>query len=53
MIRAMVPQPDVSLVTTFYIGRVTNDRTFLFRPILRREVVEARASSTATTSWCT
>ncbi len=42
VIRAMVPRPDVSLVTTFYFGEVTNDRTFLFPPILRREVREAR-----------
>ena len=42
VIRAMVPRPDVSLVTTFYFGRVKNDRTFLFPPILRREVLEAR-----------
>lgn len=40
VIRAMVPRPDISLVTTFYIGQVTNDRTFLFPPILRREVLE-------------
>lgn len=39
IIRAMVPRPDVSLVTTFFFGEVTNDRTFLFPPILRREVL--------------
>jgi uncharacterized protein (TIGR00661 family) len=44
VIRAMVPRPDVSLVTTFYFGEVRNDRTFLFPPILRREVLEARPS---------
>lgn len=42
VIRAMVPRPDVSLVTTFYFGEVKNDRTFLFPPILRREVLETR-----------
>jgi uncharacterized protein (TIGR00661 family) len=42
VIRAMVPRPDVSLVTTFYFGEVRNDRTFLFPPILRREVLDAR-----------
>lgn len=41
VIRAMVPRPDVSLVTTFYFGEVKNERTFLFPPILRREVLEA------------
>jgi uncharacterized protein (TIGR00661 family) len=40
VIRSLVPRPDVSLVTTFYFGEVTNDRTFLFPPILRREVLE-------------
>ena len=40
VIRLMVPKPDVSLVTTFYFGELKNDRTFLFPPILRREVLE-------------
>jgi uncharacterized protein (TIGR00661 family) len=40
IIRAMVPHPDVALVTTFYFGKVKNDRTFLFPPILRREVLQ-------------
>jgi uncharacterized protein (TIGR00661 family) len=40
VIRALVPKPDVSLVTTFYFGKVTNDRTFLFPPILRSEVLD-------------
>jgi uncharacterized protein (TIGR00661 family) len=42
VIRAIVPRPDVSLVTTFYNGRVKNDRTFLFPPILRRSILDAR-----------
>lgn len=42
VIRALVPRPDVSLVTTFYFGEVKNERTFLFPPILRREVLELR-----------
>jgi uncharacterized protein (TIGR00661 family) len=42
VIRAMVPRPDVSLVTTFYFGEVRNERTFLFPPILRKEVLEAQ-----------
>ncbi|MEM7306102.1 MAG: glycosyltransferase family protein [Planctomycetota bacterium] len=39
VIRSLVPQPDVSLVTTFWFGEVKNERTFLFPPILRREVL--------------
>ncbi len=38
VIRWMVPKPDVSLATTFIMGPVKNDRTFLFPPILREEV---------------
>ena len=41
VIRAIVPRPDVSLVSTFYFGETTNDRTFLFPPLLRREVLAA------------
>ena len=40
IIRALVPRPDVSLVTTFYFGAVKNRRTFLFPPILRQAVRE-------------
>jgi len=40
VIRAMVPRPDVSLVTTFLFGSTVNDRTFLFPPILRRGALE-------------
>ncbi|MBN1591600.1 MAG: hypothetical protein JW888_18945 [Pirellulales bacterium] len=40
IIRAMVPRPDVSLVTTFSFDDITNDRTFLFPPILRHEVLD-------------
>jgi uncharacterized protein (TIGR00661 family) len=40
VIRALVPRPDVSLVTTFFFGETLNERTFLFPPILRREVIE-------------
>ena len=40
VIRAMVPRPDVSLVTTFYFGQTKNDRTFLYPPILRRAVLD-------------
>ena len=42
IIRAMVPRPDVSLVTAFCFGETRNDRTFLFPPILRRAVLDRR-----------
>jgi len=45
IIRAMVPRPDVSLVTTFFFGEVRNERTFLFPPILRRRVLELEPQS--------
>ena len=41
IIRAMIPKPDVSLVTTFHFSRVTNDRTFCFPPLIREQVREA------------
>ncbi|MEO1998352.1 MAG: glycosyltransferase family protein [Planctomycetaceae bacterium] len=40
IVRAMVPRPDVSLATVFAFDETTNDRTFLFPPILRSEVLE-------------
>jgi len=45
VIRGLVPKPDVSLVTTFWFGDVKNDRTFLFPPILRREVLRAEPTN--------
>ena len=44
IIRAMVPRPDVSLVTTFYRGKSKNNRSFFFPPILREEVLSLQAS---------
>jgi uncharacterized protein (TIGR00661 family) len=44
VIRAMVPKPDISLVTTFFFGEVKNERTFLFPPILREEVLALEAT---------
>lgn len=38
VIKLMVPRPDVSLATTFYFSKPTNEHTFLFPPILREEV---------------
>jgi len=40
IIRSMIPKPDVSLVTTFHFNEITNDRTFCFPPILRKEVTD-------------
>jgi len=40
VIRLMVPTPDVALASTFFQGKVKNDRTFLFPPILRAEMGE-------------
>ena len=45
IIRAMVPRPDVSLVITFMPGVTTNQRTFLFPPILRRAVLETKPTA--------
>jgi len=39
IIRTLVPKPDVSLITTFYFGKTTNNRSFCFPPILRKEVL--------------
>jgi len=44
IIRAMVPRPDVSLITTFYYGEAKNDRTFFFPPILREDVLSRQPS---------
>lgn len=38
VIRGLVPFPDASLVTTFHRGRLLNDRTWLFPPMLREAV---------------
>jgi uncharacterized protein (TIGR00661 family) len=40
LIRLMVPRPDVTLITTFYFGKLKNERSFLFPPIMRREVLD-------------
>lgn len=45
IIRLMIPNPDVALAITFFRGEITNDRTFLFAPILRREVCSLQTSS--------
>ena len=45
VIRAMVPRPWVSLITTFHDGTLKNNRSFLFPPILRKSVLELKPSS--------
>ena len=45
VIRALVPKPDVSLVTTFYYGEAKNNRTFFFPPILREAVLKLQPSN--------
>lgn len=45
IIRAMSPRPDVSLVTAFCLGELKNDRTFIFPPILRREVIDLQPTT--------
>jgi uncharacterized protein (TIGR00661 family) len=45
IIRAIVPRPDISLVTAFYDGKVKNDRTFLFPPILRDQLTSQKSSN--------
>ena len=45
VIRAMVPKPDVAVVTTFYCGEAKNDRTFFFPPILREAVLQLQPSN--------
>lgn len=43
LIRAMVPWPSVSLITAFVDGETTNDRSFVFPPIVRGEVRDAHS----------
>jgi uncharacterized protein (TIGR00661 family) len=44
IIRAMIPKPDVCLITTFVQGKPKHDRVFQFPPIVSPDVV-ARLSS--------
>lgn len=45
VIRAMVPRPWVSLITTFHSGKLKNERSFLFPPILRQQVLDLKATA--------
>lgn len=40
LIRAIVPRPCVSLITSFYGGKLKNERSFIFPPILRKSVID-------------
>lgn len=42
IIRAMVPTPWVSLITTFHFNPLKNERSFLFPPILRQSVLDLK-----------
>jgi len=42
VIRAMVPRPWLSLITSFHSGPLKNNKSFLFPPILRESVLELR-----------
>ena len=42
--RIMTPHADAYLVTSFFSSRVTRPRTFLFPPILRQQILDARPS---------
>ncbi len=44
VIRAMIPRPWLSLITSFHNGPLKNARSFLFPPILREEVLALRAT---------
>lgn len=43
--RLMVPRANANLVTSFFTAPVKKKSTFLFSPILRREILEAQTSS--------
>ena len=44
VIRAMIPKPDISLITTFHFGQVKNEHSFLFPPILRERILKLTPS---------
>ncbi|GAB1270183.1 hypothetical protein NBRC116493_34370 [Aurantivibrio infirmus] len=44
VIKAMVPKPWVSLITTFHFDPLTRQHAFLFPPILRENILEMKAS---------
>lgn len=46
IIRAMVPTPWISLITTFHFNPLKNERSFLFPPILRQSVLDLKPKET-------
>jgi uncharacterized protein (TIGR00661 family) len=40
--RMMTPRADASLVTSFFTPHVKNSKTFVFPPILRKEILDAK-----------
>ncbi len=44
LIRAMVPWPSVSLITAIARGKLTNDRSFLYPPLVSQDVRELQCS---------
>ena len=42
IIHRMIPRPDVSLITTFYFGKLKNNYSFLFPPILRQSLLDTK-----------
>lgn len=48
IVRAMVPTPWVSMITTFHFHPLKNDRSFLFPPILREAVLQLQPQVTDT-----
>lgn len=43
--RMMTPRADAYLVTSFFVPRLKNKRTFVVPPILRREILEAKPTT--------
>jgi len=42
IIKAMVPRPWVSLITSFHSGELKNNRSYVFPPILRQSILELK-----------
>ncbi len=42
VIKALVPNPHVSIITSFIMGKPKNNHTFVFPPILKAEVLGAK-----------
>lgn len=44
IIRGMVPRPDYSIITSFYDGKLKNDRSCITPPILREEIIGLKSN---------